>query len=158
MAVQGRFSKDNYNAWRCVERLRVTGFLGFGCDMSWGAFVLLVSSGEGLMCTNMIGRGTDCLGLRNYNEATGVIRPRHIHGDKCRCPRYLSLLRAVLGVGTQQFIIHLQYSWDQIMQYGQSIDDSETTSYALLITIMQFIAANSESCLGQGLLVVRVSS
>ena len=30
--------------------------------------------------------------------------------------------------------------------------------YALVITIMQFIAANFESCLGQGLLVVQVSS
>ena len=38
-------------------------------------------------------------------EATGVIRPRHIHGDKCRCPQYSPLLGAVLGVGTQQFIM-----------------------------------------------------
>ena len=30
--------------------------------------------------------------------------------------------------------------------------------YAQLITIMQFIAANSESCFGQVLLVVQVSS
>ncbi|XP_030963185.1 uncharacterized protein LOC115984327 isoform X3 [Quercus lobata] len=73
---------------------------------------------------------------RNYNEATGVIRPRHIHGDKCRCPSYSSLLGAVLGVGTQQFIIHLQYSWDQIMQYGQSIDDSETTRFIFLVFLV----------------------
>ena len=36
--------------------------------------------------------------------ATGVTRPRHIHGDACRCPRYSSLLGAILGVGIQLFI------------------------------------------------------
>lgn len=30
-------------------------------------------------------------------------RPRRSHGDACRCPRYSSLLGAVLGVGIQQF-------------------------------------------------------
>ena len=37
--------------------------------------------------------------LREYSN-----RPRHSHGDACRCPRYSSLLRAVLGVGIQQLI------------------------------------------------------
>ncbi|GMY25202.1 transmembrane 9 superfamily member 5-like [Fagus crenata] len=41
----------------------------------------------------------------DVTEATGFIRPRHIHGDECRCPQYSSLLGAILGVGTQQFII-----------------------------------------------------
>ncbi|KAK9985808.1 hypothetical protein SO802_030759 [Lithocarpus litseifolius] len=38
-------------------------------------------------------------------EATGVIRPRHVHSNACRCPRYSSLLGAILGVGTQLFIM-----------------------------------------------------
>ena len=36
-------------------------FLGFGSDMPWSMSVLLVLSSKGLMCTNLIGRGTDCL-------------------------------------------------------------------------------------------------
>ena len=40
--------------------LRV-GFLGFGCDMPWSTSVLLVSLGKVLMCTNLIGKGTNCL-------------------------------------------------------------------------------------------------
>ena len=46
--------------WRMRLPL-VVGFLGFGRDMSWSTSVLLVSLGEGLMCTDLIGRGTDCL-------------------------------------------------------------------------------------------------
>ena len=38
--------------------------------------------------------------LREYSN-----RPRHSHGDACRCPRYSSLLGAILGVGTQLFIM-----------------------------------------------------
>nr|POF25685.1 transmembrane 9 superfamily member 2 [Quercus suber] len=37
----------------------------------------------------------------SFGEATGVGR-----GDACRCPRYSSLLGAILGVGTQQFIMY----------------------------------------------------
>ncbi|KAK9985805.1 hypothetical protein SO802_030756 [Lithocarpus litseifolius] len=37
--------------------------------------------------------------------ATGVIHPRHVHSNACKCPRYSSLLGAILGVGTQLFII-----------------------------------------------------
>ena len=37
---------------------------GFVHDILWSTFVLLVSSSKGLMCTDLIGRGTDCLGLR----------------------------------------------------------------------------------------------
>ncbi|XP_030924979.1 transmembrane 9 superfamily member 4-like [Quercus lobata] len=36
----------------------------------------------------------------SFGEAAGVG-----HGDACRCPRYSSLLGAILGVGTQQFIM-----------------------------------------------------
>ena len=41
---------------RC-QRVRLplgVGFLGFGRDMSWSTYVLLVSSGEGLMCIYLI--------------------------------------------------------------------------------------------------------
>ena len=46
--------------WRVRLPLEVE-FLGFGRDMPWSASVLLVSSSKGLMCTDLIGRGTDCL-------------------------------------------------------------------------------------------------
>ena len=49
------------HAWWRVRLPLEVGFLGFGRDMSWSASVLLVSSGKGLMCTNLIGRGTNCL-------------------------------------------------------------------------------------------------
>ena len=48
-------------AWWLVRLLLEVGFLGFGRDMSWSASALLVSLGKGLMCTDLIGRGTDCL-------------------------------------------------------------------------------------------------
>ena len=47
--------------WWHVRLPLDVGFLGFGRDMPWSTSVLLVSSGEGLMCTALIGRGTDCL-------------------------------------------------------------------------------------------------
>ncbi|XP_030927758.1 transmembrane 9 superfamily member 5-like [Quercus lobata] len=43
--------------------------------------------------------------LVEATRATGVIRPRHVHSNACRCPRYSSLLGAILGVGTQLFIM-----------------------------------------------------
>ena len=49
------------HAWWRVRLPLEVGFLGFGRDMSWSASVLLVSSGKGSMCTNLIGRGIDCL-------------------------------------------------------------------------------------------------
>ena len=51
-------------AWWRVRLPLEVGFLGFGCDMPWSISVLLVSSGKGLMCTDLIGRGTDCLVVR----------------------------------------------------------------------------------------------
>ena len=46
--------------WRMRLPLEV-GFLGFSRDMPWSTSALLVSLGEGLMCTDLVGRGTDCL-------------------------------------------------------------------------------------------------
>ena len=49
------------HAWWRVRLLLEVGFLGFGRDMPWSTSVLLVSSGKGLMCTDLIGRDTNCL-------------------------------------------------------------------------------------------------
>ena len=38
-------------------------------------------------------------------KATGLVLPSRIHGYRCRCPPYSSLLGAILGVGTQLFIM-----------------------------------------------------
>ena len=48
-------------AWWCVRMPLEVGLLGFGRDISWSASVLLVSSGKGLMCIDLIERGTNCL-------------------------------------------------------------------------------------------------
>ena len=53
MAMRGRFFGDNYGTWRHVERFRVTGFLGFGHRRSWSTSVVLFSSGEAWICTNL---------------------------------------------------------------------------------------------------------
>ena len=55
-------------AWWRVRLPLEVGFLGFGRDMLWSTYVLLVSSGEGLMCTDLIGRDTDCLGLKIWRQ------------------------------------------------------------------------------------------
>ena len=55
-------------AWWRVRLPLEVGFLGFGLDMPWSTYVLLVSSGEGLMCIYLIGTGTDCLGLRIWTQ------------------------------------------------------------------------------------------
>ncbi|XP_030928013.1 transmembrane 9 superfamily member 5-like isoform X1 [Quercus lobata] len=39
-------------------------------------------------------------------KATGLVLPSRIHGYRCRCPPYSSLLGAILGVGTQLFIMN----------------------------------------------------
>ena len=46
MAARGRFSRGYEGAWRRVDRIQVTGFLGFGRGRSWSTSVVLVSSGE----------------------------------------------------------------------------------------------------------------
>ena len=38
-------------------------------------------------------------------KATGLVLPSRIHGYRCRCPPCSSLLGAILGVGTQLFIM-----------------------------------------------------
>ena len=55
-------------AWWRVRLPLEVGFLGFGRDTPWSTYVLLVSSGEVLMCTNLIGRDTDCLGLKIWTQ------------------------------------------------------------------------------------------
>ncbi|XP_059649883.1 transmembrane 9 superfamily member 4-like [Cornus florida] len=42
---------------------------------------------------------------RDIREARRHIGTRQIHGEACRCPPYPSLLGAILGIGTQQFIL-----------------------------------------------------
>ena len=53
--------------WRVWLQLEVE-FLGFGRDMQGSTSVVLVSIVEGLMCTDLIGRDTDCLGLRIWTQ------------------------------------------------------------------------------------------
>ena len=55
-------------AWGRVRLPLEVGFLGFSCDMPWSTYVLLVSSGESLMCIYLIRRGTNCLGLRIWTQ------------------------------------------------------------------------------------------
>ena len=67
-AARGRFSGANYDAWRRVVSFRLTRFLGFPRGRPRSTSVVLVSTGEGLMCTDLIGRDTDCLGLRIWTQ------------------------------------------------------------------------------------------
>ncbi|GMY25207.1 transmembrane 9 superfamily member 4-like isoform X2 [Fagus crenata] len=55
----------------------------------------------GLLCAVIV------LYLRNYftRNSPWINLPPQIHGDACSCPRYSSLLGAILGVGLEQFII-----------------------------------------------------
>ena len=68
MAARGRFSLGFCRAWRRMARLRVTGFLGFGRGRSWSTSMVLVSSGEAWICTDLVGRDTDCLGLKIWTQ------------------------------------------------------------------------------------------
>ena len=54
--------------WWRVRLLLEVGCLGFVHDMLWSTSVLLVSLGEDLMCTDLIGKGTNCLGLRIWTQ------------------------------------------------------------------------------------------
>ena len=60
-AARGRFSRANCGPWRRVVSFRLTGFLGFPRGRPRSMSVVSVSTGEGLMCTDLIGRDTDCL-------------------------------------------------------------------------------------------------
>ena len=60
-AARGRFSGANCGAWRRVVSFRLTGFLGFPRGRPRSTSVVSISTGEGLMCTDLIGRDTDCL-------------------------------------------------------------------------------------------------
>ena len=63
-AARGRFFVANCGAWRRVVSFQLTGFLGFPRGRPRSMSVVLVSTSEGFMCTDLIGRGIDCLGLR----------------------------------------------------------------------------------------------
>ena len=56
-------------AWWRVRLPLEVGFLGFGCDMPWSTYVLLVSSGKGLMCTDLILMSRVCLSLLDFDTA-----------------------------------------------------------------------------------------
>ena len=63
-AARERLSEANCGTWRRVASFRLTGFLGFPRERPRSTSVGSISTGEGLMCTDLIGRDTDCLGLR----------------------------------------------------------------------------------------------
>ena len=63
-AARGRFSETNCGMWGHLSRFRLTGFLGFPHERPRSTSVGLVSTDEVLICTNLIGRGTDCLVVR----------------------------------------------------------------------------------------------
>ena len=67
-AVRVRVSGAIGRVWWRVRLTLEVRFLGFVHDMPWSTYVLLVSSGEGMMCTNLIGRDTDCLGLKIWTQ------------------------------------------------------------------------------------------
>ena len=67
-AARGRFSGANCGAWQHVVNFRLTGFLGFPHRGPRSTSVVSVSTGEGLMCTDLIGRDTDCLGLKIWTQ------------------------------------------------------------------------------------------
>ena len=63
-AAGERLSEANSGAWRCVASVWLSGFLGFPRGRPRSTSVGSVSTGEGLMCPDLIWRDTDCLGLR----------------------------------------------------------------------------------------------
>ena len=67
-AARGRFFGANCGAWWRVVSFRLTGFLGFPRERPRSTSVVSVSTGEGLICTDLIGRDTDCLGLRIWTQ------------------------------------------------------------------------------------------
>ena len=67
-AARERLSEATCGAWRRVACFRLTGFLGFPRGMLRSTSVGSVSTSEGLMCTDLMGRDTDCLGFRNWTQ------------------------------------------------------------------------------------------
>ena len=61
-----RLSEVNYGMWRRVACFGLTGFLGFPRRRPRSTFVGSVSTGEGLMCTDLIGRD-GLLGLEDLD-------------------------------------------------------------------------------------------
>ena len=56
------------NLRRRVASFRLTVFLGFPRGRPKSTSVVSVLTGESLMCTDLIGRDTDCLGLKNWTQ------------------------------------------------------------------------------------------
>ena len=52
-AAYGRYSVVNCGAWGRVARFRLTGFLGFPHGRPRSTSVGSISTGEGLMCTDL---------------------------------------------------------------------------------------------------------
>ena len=63
-AARERLSEAISGVWRRVACFRLTGFLGFPRGRPRSTSVGSVSTGGGLMCTDLIGRDTNCLGFR----------------------------------------------------------------------------------------------
>ena len=63
-AARERLSEANSGVWRRVASFRLFGFLGFPHKRPRSTSVGSFSTGEVLMCTDLIGRDTDCLGSR----------------------------------------------------------------------------------------------
>ena len=63
-AARERLSEANSGAWRRVASFWLSEFLGFPRGRPRSTSVGSVSTSEGLICTDLIARDTDCLGLR----------------------------------------------------------------------------------------------
>ena len=64
VAACDKLSEAICGAWWRVAYFRLTRFLGFPRGRPRSTSVGSVSTGEGLMCTDLIGRDIDCLGFR----------------------------------------------------------------------------------------------
>ena len=60
-AARERLSEANGGAWRRVAIFRLAGFLGFPRGMPRSMPVWFVSSGEGWICTDLLGEWFDLL-------------------------------------------------------------------------------------------------
>ncbi|XP_030927552.1 transmembrane 9 superfamily member 4-like isoform X2 [Quercus lobata] len=84
-------------------------------------------------------------------KATGLVLPSRIHGYRCRCPPYSSLLGAILGVGTQLFIIVCilfvlaVYTGRQYPCNHESLYTWIITSYVLTSLVSGYKAASFHS-------------
>ena len=68
-AVRVRVPGVVVRTWWHMRLPLEVGFLGFVHDMPWSTYVLLVSSSEGLMCTDLILMSRVCLSLLDFDTA-----------------------------------------------------------------------------------------